>query len=41
MGRSLVLFPEDKDKVTLTDEEYTERMELIRKAVTAKRGVRS
>lgn len=40
-GGPFVLFPEEKDKVTLTDEEYTERMELIRKAVTAKRGVRS
>ena len=40
-GGPFVLFPQEKDKVTLTDEEYTERMELIRKAVTAKRGVRS
>ena len=38
-GGPFVLFPEEKDKITLTDEQYRERMELIRKAVMKKRGI--
>lgn len=36
-GKPFVLFPEEKDLVILTEEEYRQRMELIRKAVRAKR----
>lgn len=39
-GEPFVLFPAEKDKVTLTDEEYRERMELIKNAVMKKRGLR-
>lgn len=38
-GGPFVLFPEEKDKIILTDEQYRERMELIRKAVMKKRGI--
>lgn len=38
-GGQFVLFPEDKDKIILTDEEYKERMDLIAKTVNAKRGL--
>ena len=36
-GKPFVLFPEEKDLVILTEEEYRQRMELIRKTVRAKR----
>ena len=39
-GGPFVLFPEEKDKITLTEEEYKERMKLIGDTVMAKRGVK-
>ncbi|MCD7906926.1 MAG: HIT family protein [Clostridium sp.] len=39
-GGPFVLFPEEKDKITLTDEQYRERMERIGAAVMEKRGIR-
>lgn len=38
-GGPFVLFPEDKDKIILTSEEYKERMDLIAKTVKTKRGL--
>lgn len=39
-GGPFVLFPKEEDKITLTDEEYKERMKLIGETVMAKRGVK-
>lgn len=38
-GKPFILFPDEKDKITLTDDEYKERMELIKKTVKMKRGM--
>ena len=38
-GRPFVLFPDEQDKIILTDEEYRDRMSLIRKTVCGKRGI--
>ena len=38
-GSPFVLFPEAKDKIILTEEEYRERMELIERTVKGKRGM--
>ena len=39
-GGPFVLFPQEQDKITLTDDQYRERMEQIGAAVMEKRGVR-
>ena len=39
-GGPFVLFPQEQDKITLTDDLYRERMEQIGAAVMEKRGVR-
>lgn len=38
-GGPFVLFPDDSDKVTLTEEAYRERMELIKDHVIKRRGL--
>ena len=39
-GGPFVLFPQEQDKITLTDDQYRERMEQIGAAVMEKRGIR-
>ncbi len=39
-GEPFVLFPNEDDKITLTPEEYSERMEMIGSAVRKKRGIK-
>lgn len=38
-GKPFILFPDEADRITLTDNEYKERMELIKKTVKMKRGM--
>lgn len=38
-GKPFILFPDEKDKITLTESEYKERMELINRTVKMKRGM--
>jgi diadenosine tetraphosphate (Ap4A) HIT family hydrolase len=38
-GKPFVLFPDEKDKVVLTEDEYKERMDLIRNELFKVRGI--